>query len=376
MDRLNEYLHKAQIQRQIMSDRSRRFDKLSGIQNSFLVGVSGLITFFGFSGNEAVTKYVRFFYAGATADGAQLIFNLTAFVLFLLGILYLVFNFGGKQIEASRAVARLAAFSNELEDRLSRLEFAPMQNWELDAFRKQYSSIMESIPQNSDEEYLRAKKHFSEKQIERAKVSKEINFAFVPEEQELIVRTAVERSQKVMAVLTSLRDIGQNFYVGGGIIRSLVWDQLHGYKLETPSDDVDVIYFDQENCSKEHDQAIESQLYAVAPNIVWSVKNQARMHNNNNEDPYITLEEAINKWPETCTAILCRIDATGQIRFIAPFGFDDLVRLLVVPTPHFLERQSVIVHRIVSKGWIRQWPKLRLALSKESTELLESAGLR
>lgn len=276
-------------------------------------------------------------------------------------------------MEASRAVARLAAFSNEVEDRLSRIENSPIQNWEIDAFRMQYTSIMESIPQNSDKEYLRAKRHFNEKQIERARVSREINFAFVPEEQELIVRKSIESSPRVMGILEVLRDSGPNLFAGGGLIRNLVWDRLHGYMIETACDDVDVIYFDKENSSKEHDRALETRLASDSPNLVWSVKNQARMHLHNSEQPYDSLEEAILKWPETCTAILCRLDATGQLRFVAPFDFDDLVRLLVVPTPHFLDRQSVIVRRISSKGWARQWPKLRLALSKESAEALAEA---
>lgn len=79
-----------------MSDRSRRFDKFNIIQNSLLVGVSGLITFLGFSGNDDVAKYVQFFVDGATPVGAKLAFNLTAFALFLLGHTALSFQFWGE----------------------------------------------------------------------------------------------------------------------------------------------------------------------------------------------------------------------------------------------------------------------------------------
>lgn len=195
---------------------------------------------------------------------------------------------------------------------------------------------------------------------------KDLTFAFVPEEQEQIVRIAVQSSDNAMTILKVLREIGPDFFAGGGLVRNLVWDRLHGYKVETPNDDVDVIYFDKDNFSKEHDQALESRLRSASPNIVWSVKNQARMHTHNSEDPYVSLEDAVARWPETCTAILCRLDVADQLHFVAPFGFDDLVRLLVVPAPNFHDRQAAIVKRIRDKGWITRWPKLRIALSKDS----------
>lgn len=56
------------------------------------------------------------------------------------------------------------------------------------------------------------------------------------------------------------------------MVRNIVWDNLHGYSLTTPIDDVDVIYYDELSSAKEHDLRIETELKESLPNLVWSVK--------------------------------------------------------------------------------------------------------
>jgi hypothetical protein len=370
MNRVIDYLHKSQIQRQIMSNRSQRYGRWHQWQNIALVLSSGIVTFIGFSGNAAVAYYLSYIFPESTESTAQLLLNFVSFLLFMIGILYLVFNFGGKQADAYRAVARLAAFANEVEDRLAHSGAAGIKDFELEVVRNKYTAIMESIPENSDKEYIEAKRDFLEKETEKREISKDIKSTFVPEEQQRLVRLSVESSENIMSVLNIIRENGSHLYAGGGLIRNLIWDRLHGYSVDSVSDDVDVIYFDKENATKEHDEAIEIRLKSVANNVVWSVKNQARMHLGNNHEPYESLDDAIRHWPETCTAILCRVDSAGQLVFVSPFGFDDLVRLLVVPTPAFHSRQDVIVQRVRNKNWITKWPKLRIALSEDSLDAL------
>ena len=151
-----------------------------------------------------------------------------------------------------------------------------------------------------------------------------------------------------------------SLFLGGGIIRNLVWDYLHGYKSYTPIDDVDVIYFDQLSNTKNHDIVFEEKLNKAIPNLVWSVKNQARMHTINNDEQYQSIHEAISKWPETATAILARLSEEGQLKLIAPHGYTDLFRLLVVPTPRFEQKIDKYRERINKKNWKQTWPNLKL----------------
>jgi hypothetical protein len=165
--------------------------------------------------------------------------------------------------------------------------------------------------------------------------------------------------------LVALRSIDETLYLGGGMIRNAVWDHLHGYGSPTPSDDVDVIHFNPNETEKRHDEAIQARLASLVPNAKWSVKNQARMHLVNGEIAYSSLDDAIYRWPETATAFVARLDDAGRVEFVAPYGFDDLLRLLVTNTPPFAGRIDVIRKRVKEKQWQRFWPRLRLLLPSE-----------
>ena len=178
--------------------------------------------------------------------------------------------------------------------------------------------------------------------------------------QQAVIESLVRRSEEMMRILQILRRTDAKLYLGGGILRNKVWDYLHGYQSPTPIEDVDVIYFDKLSASKEHDADLELRLTQEIPNFRWSVKNQARMHNTNGDEPYQSIEDAVSKWPETATAFVFRFTHEGQLDFVTPFGFSDLFRLIVAPTPHFETQGARFRSRVDKKGWKRTWPKLRV----------------
>jgi len=83
------------------------------------------------------------------------------------------------------------------------------------------------------------------------------------------------------------------------------------------------------------------------------------MHLQNGDPPYLNTADALRHWPETCTAIAAR-SLDGRIELLAPFGIDDLVSLVVRPTPTFADKIEVYRARIASKAWQVRWPKLRI----------------
>ncbi|MHB1956632.1 MAG: nucleotidyltransferase family protein, partial [Sulfobacillus sp.] len=66
-----------------------------------------------------------------------------------------------------------------------------------------------------------------------------------------------------------------DWLVGGGVIRTLVWDWLHDYSKPTPLNDVDLAFFDPTDLRSERDLEIERDLYHLMPDIPWQAKNQA-----------------------------------------------------------------------------------------------------
>ena len=88
--------------------------------------------------------------------------------------------------------------------------------------------------------------------------------------------------------------------IAAGFVRNLVWDKLHNKEDPTPRNDFDLIYYDPCNIDSAKDKQLELQL-KVLSNQPWSVKNQARMHSNNNHRTYKNNLDAMTLWPEQQT---------------------------------------------------------------------------
>jgi uncharacterized protein len=154
-------------------------------------------------------------------------------------------------------------------------------------------------------------------------------------------------------------------WIGAGFIRNSVWDVLHGRILDvTRLADVDVLFFDPDDTSKAREAEIEHQLRILAPSIPWSAKNQARMHRRNGDAPYRDTVDAVAHWAETATAITARM-VDGRVEVMEPYGIDDLLNLIVRPTPVFGHKMDVYRTRVLSKDWPARWPKLTMLMSWE-----------
>lgn len=169
----------------------------------------------------------------------------------------------------------------------------------------------------------------------------------------------LEAHADLHALLSHVESLGlPDGWIGAGLIRNAVWDALHGRAVRlTRLDDVDVIYFDAADVREARDAALERRLGVLAPGMTWQVRNQARMHRRNADAPYRDTCDAIAHWPETATAIAART-AQGKVEVIAPYGIDDLVNLIVRPTPAFTHKMDIYLARLASKDWARRWPKL------------------
>ena len=151
-----------------------------------------------------------------------------------------------------------------------------------------------------------------------------------------------------------------DWWIGAGFVRNAVWDHLHGFAPRMPSGDIDVIWFDVVRAEKFFDEALTTALRAQRPDLPWSVKNQARMHRRNGDRPYRSSIDAMCHWPETATAIALKLNDDGVVELAAPFGVDDLLALVLRPTPHFrAHRLSAYVERQRAKNWRARWPRLR-----------------
>lgn len=89
----------------------------------------------------------------------------------------------------------------------------------------------------------------------------------------------------------------------------------------------------------------------------WSVKNQARMHIRNHDNPYTDVADAMKRWPETATATGVSLDSNGNLEIIAPHGLENLFDLVIRISPYFKDREY-FYNRIANKKWTTSWPEL------------------
>lgn len=184
--------------------------------------------------------------------------------------------------------------------------------------------------------------------------------AAAPADRARVLRELIVGDAWRMEVLRAVRALGlPDWAIGGGFVRSRVWDWLCGDSRATVPTDIDVLYFDRGNLDPARETELEQRLNAViaAP---WSVTNQARMHIDNEEAPYASTEDALRHWLETPTAVAVRLSADDRIGLLAPWGLDDLFTMTVRPTPSGRDKMDIYRRRIAAKDWCATWPSVRI----------------
>ena len=162
--------------------------------------------------------------------------------------------------------------------------------------------------------------------------------------------------------------------LAAGFVRNLAWDRLHGTDI-TPFTDIDLIYFDPSDLSRETERHFEAELRVLAPEYPWSVKNQARMHLKNGDKPYSSMLDAMGYWPEKETAIAVSLSPDGAamgdnslisegetIVFSSAFGLESLFQLQLTHNPK--RPLTLFNHRVRTKGWLDTYPRLQISAHK------------
>jgi len=170
----------------------------------------------------------------------------------------------------------------------------------------------------------------------------------------------VAGSPLLMEMLRAVEAVGlPDAWIAAGTIRSAVWDTLHGRPIASDWADVDVLFFDAGDVSREREGAAEAQLATLVPGVPWEVRNQARMHAKTGLPPYRDTEDGLRNFAETPTAVGVRRRGP-HIEVIAPHGLDDLFAM--VSRPVFTEPSMIGFYRerMTSKNWPARWPQVRV----------------
>lgn len=151
--------------------------------------------------------------------------------------------------------------------------------------------------------------------------------------------------------------------VAGAVVQT-VWNDAFNLPPDHGIDDIDLIYFDPGDLSAEAENTQAERIRACLDKVPirLDVKNQARVHLwyqakfGQAIAPYRSSAEAIATFPTTAAAIGIR-PTGGNLEFTAPFGFDDLLGLIVRPN----KRQvTADVYERKIRRWRKLWPDLRI----------------
>ena len=164
-----------------------------------------------------------------------------------------------------------------------------------------------------------------------------------------------------MEILEIVRTLAlPDWAIGAGFVRSLVWDNLAALTARTPLPDIDVLFFDADNVTRQHEREVENRLREVRHDLPWSVRNQVRMHLRNGDAPYMDTLDAIGHWLETATTVGARLETDGSLKILAPLGLEDLFGLKVSPTESGVGRIDQYRSRMKNKRWADKWPGLQV----------------
>jgi hypothetical protein len=164
-----------------------------------------------------------------------------------------------------------------------------------------------------------------------------------------------------MEVMRAVRQLDlPDCWIGAGFVRNHIWDHLHGYTDITPLNDIDVIYFDPDNISKDIEKEYDAALENILSGRPWSVKNQARMWQVYGNEPYTSTEDGLRNWTEKATAVAVRLNNQDDIEVLAPFGLKENFDMTITPTPRSLSYPEQYNQRLDKKSWQKTWPKVEI----------------
>ncbi len=173
--------------------------------------------------------------------------------------------------------------------------------------------------------------------------------------QDSVLKTVLERAPQLALA---------NYYAGAGCVAQTVWNHLFGLPPAYGISDIDLVYFDDDLSSESENAVVQEACLLFSDlKIPVDVKNEARVHLWYEDhfgypiEPYESLEDAIDTWPTTATAVGLRMDFSGCLQIYAPFGLDDLFSGTVRANKAQITEE---IYRLKVRKWTRKWPGLKI----------------
>ncbi|MCL2354018.1 MAG: nucleotidyltransferase family protein [Defluviitaleaceae bacterium] len=185
------------------------------------------------------------------------------------------------------------------------------------------------------------------------------------------LETQIKQLEKILSlspiydILRKASGLGlENYYVGAGCIAQTVWNYHMGLELAHGISDIDLVYYDNSALTGSAEELMAEKARSAIGlcGFEIDVNNQARVHlwykDHFGYDihPYKSVEDAINSWPTTATAVGVRLE-NGELKVYAPFGLNDLFGMVVRANKKQITEE---IYANKADKWKAKWPKLTI----------------
>ena len=178
----------------------------------------------------------------------------------------------------------------------------------------------------------------------------------------------LEKNKDLMDILDYMYELNlPNFYIVAGSVFQTIWNYYDNKPLNYEIKDIDIIYYDDIDLSRESEQELQKEisehLKKININYEFDVNNEARMHiwkkenENINIDQYKNSEDAIDQWIATVHAIGITKE-NGNIKIYAPYGLSDIFSKTIRPIKHKYNSKEIYDKK--AESWKNRFNNLNI----------------
>jgi hypothetical protein len=157
----------------------------------------------------------------------------------------------------------------------------------------------------------------------------------------------------------------EKVYIVAGAVTQTVWNFIYGNNPDYGIEDFDFIYYYDKDLSESAERQIIKDITNGLGHIPLKldIKNQARVHLWYKAKfgyeimPIKSIEDAIDRFTTTATAVGMGYNEFGKLCIYAPFGLDDLYSGILRANKKQVTETEYMAK--VNK-WINKWPKLQV----------------
>lgn len=187
-------------------------------------------------------------------------------------------------------------------------------------------------------------------------------------EQNDVFISILKENEDLMLILDYIYNLKlPNFYIAAGSIFQTIWNYYDNKPLNHGIKDIDIIYYDSNDLSKDVEEELENKIInhfkEINMSYEFDVHNEARMHlwkkenENININQYKNSEDAMDKWIATAHSIGITKE-NNEIKVYAPYGLSDIFSRTIRPIKHKANSKELYEKKVES--WSKRFDNLNI----------------